>query len=199
MAECVGKRPVLVGAEDPPPSQDFWFEGDGYCIYAAVQPRSRWREHTHDCAQVGVGLEARVLVERRTGSRSPERREASGNVVAIVPPGEPHRTLWKRRAILVHIYLGKNFLSIVAGKVLHETHFELLPAHLVAGSVNRGINTCSVSRMRRQTRTFQAIRRFDCHGPVCASGACLQRRRGFNARFSRQPWTSARTPSSRIY
>jgi AraC family transcriptional regulator len=131
MSERALNRAVLVGAEDPLPSQHFWFEGDGYCIYAADQPRSRWREHTHECAQITIGLEAHVLMEWRTGSRSTERREASGNVVAIIPPGEPHRTLWQRRAILVHIYFSKRFLSTVAAEALHGKRFELQAAHLV--------------------------------------------------------------------
>jgi AraC family transcriptional regulator len=131
MAERVGICAVLVGAEDPLPSEHFWFEGDGYSIYRADRPRSRWREHTHDCAQISIGLEARVLMEWRMGSRPPERREASGNVVAIIPPGEPHRTLWQRRAIFIHVYLGKRFLSAIAAQTLHGARFDLRPAHLV--------------------------------------------------------------------
>ena len=125
-------RLILVGAEDPLPSQYFWFEGKGYWIYAAEQPRSAWREHVHDCAQVTVGLEpAHMHAEWRTGARSPDHRELSGNLVSIIPPGEPHCTLWQRRASLVHIYLSKDFLSATARRVLHQSSSELRPAHLV--------------------------------------------------------------------
>ena len=31
-------RLILVGAEDPLPSQHFWFEGNGYWIYTASSP-----------------------------------------------------------------------------------------------------------------------------------------------------------------
>jgi AraC family transcriptional regulator len=131
MVECEGIRAVLAGAEDPLPSQHFWFEGDGYNIYVADQPRSKWREHSHDCTQISIGLEARVLMEWRTGRKEPERREASGNVVAIIPPGEPHRTLWKRRAMFLHIFLGQRFLSAIASQVLRGRRFDLRAAHLV--------------------------------------------------------------------
>jgi AraC family transcriptional regulator len=125
-------RIILVGAEDPLPSEHFWFEGSGYWIYAAEQPRSAWREHSHDSAQVTVGLEpAHVHAEWRTGSKSPDHRELSGNLVSIIPPGEPHRTLWQRRASLVHIYLSREFLSTTASRVLREASWELRPAYLV--------------------------------------------------------------------
>jgi AraC family transcriptional regulator len=131
MAAREDKRNILVGADDPLPSHHFWFEGDGYWIYAAEQPRSTWREHTLDCTQVSIGLEARARMEWRTGSRSPDHREMSGNGVAVIPPGEPHRTLWLRRAILVHVFLSHRFLSRTASRVRQETRFELEPAHLV--------------------------------------------------------------------
>jgi len=120
---------VLMGADDPLPSKYFWFEGDGYWIYAAEQPRSTWREHTLDCVRVSIGLEARAYIEWRTRSGSPGHREVSGNGVAIIPPGEPSRTLWLRRAILVSIFLSKSFLS-ATGRALHETRFDLEPVHL---------------------------------------------------------------------
>jgi hypothetical protein len=125
-------RIILIGAEDPLPSQHFWFEGKGYWIYAADQPRSAWREHTHDCAQVTIGLEpAHVHSEWRTGSRPPGRRELSGNAVSVIPSGEPHRTLWQRRASLIHIYISNDFLAKIACQVLHQASFELRTAHLV--------------------------------------------------------------------
>jgi len=131
-AEREDTRIILIGAEDPLPSQHFWFEGNGYWIYAAEQPRSAWREHTHDCAQVTIGLEpAHVHAEWRTGSRPPGHRELTGNAVSVIPPGEPHRTLWQRRASLIHIYLSKDFLSTTASRILQETAFDLRAAHLV--------------------------------------------------------------------
>ena len=69
-------RIILVGAEDPLPSEHFWYEGSGYWIYAADKPRSAWREHTHECAQVTIGLEpAHVHAEWRTGTRAPAHRD----------------------------------------------------------------------------------------------------------------------------
>jgi AraC family transcriptional regulator len=125
-------RLILVGAEDPLPSQHFWFEGEGYWIYTAEQPRSTWREHTHPCAQVTIGLEpAHMESHWRTGSRPPHHRELSGTAVSIIPAGVPHRTLWQRRASLIHVYLSTDLLVSAARQVLHETSFELRAAHLV--------------------------------------------------------------------
>ena len=124
------KRLVLANTDDPLPSKYCWFEGDGYWIYAAEQPRSTWRENTYDCAQVSVGLDARAYVEWRTGSRV-AHREANGNGVAIFPPGERHRALWQRRAILVSIWLSKSFLATNAERVLHRTSFDLEPVHIM--------------------------------------------------------------------
>ena len=130
--EQTDSRLILVGAEDPLPSEHFWFEGNRFWIYTAEQPRSTWREHTHDCAQVTIGLEpAHMESEWRTGSKPPSRRELSGNAVSIIPPGVPHRTLWQRRASLIHIYLSNDFLADTSRKVLQESCFELRPAHLI--------------------------------------------------------------------
>ncbi len=121
-----------MGAEDPLPSEHFWFEGNRFWIYTAEQPRSTWREHTHDCAQVTIGLEpAHMESEWRTGSKPPSHRELSGNAVSIIPPGVPHRTLWQRRASLIHIYLSNDLLADTSRKVLQESAFELRPAHLI--------------------------------------------------------------------
>lgn len=132
MANGTDTRIILVGAEDPLPPDHFWFENDGYSIYAAEQPRSAWSEHTHDCAQITIGLEpARVHAEWRTGSSVAAHRELSGNAVSIIPPGEPHRTLWQRRASLIHIYLSKDFISTIAAQVLQQARSELRAAYLV--------------------------------------------------------------------
>jgi AraC family transcriptional regulator len=130
--EQTDSRLILVGAEDPLPSEHFWFEGNRFWIYTAEQPRSTWREHTHDCAQVTIGLEpAHMESEWRTGSKPPSHRELSGNAVSVIPPGVPHRTLWQRRASLIHIYLSNDFLADTSRKVLQESCFELRPAHLI--------------------------------------------------------------------
>jgi AraC family transcriptional regulator len=71
-------------------------------------------------------------MEWRTGSPSLQHyREASGNLVAVIPSGEPHRSVWQRRASKVNIYLCEHFLSAIASRVLPETRFELEAAHLV--------------------------------------------------------------------
>jgi AraC family transcriptional regulator len=122
---------ILVGAEDPLPARHFWFEGADYAIYAAEQPRSAWREHSHECAQITIGLEpAHVHATWRTSKKTDNSRELSGNMVSIIRPGEPHRTLWQRRASLVHVYLGTSFLQAVADR-LRMTSWELHSAYLV--------------------------------------------------------------------
>jgi AraC family transcriptional regulator len=136
IADGGDRRIILVGADDPLPSDHFWFEGDGYSIYAAHQPRSTWSEHVHDCAQVTIGLEpAHVHAEWRTGSRTHARRELSGNGVSIIPAGEPHRTLWQRRASLVHLYLSEELIARVAENVVQMTSSELRAAYLVRDPV----------------------------------------------------------------
>jgi AraC family transcriptional regulator len=126
------RRIILLGADDPLPSEHFWFEGDGYSIYAAEQPRSTWSEHTHDWVQVTIGLEpAHVHAEWRTGPKATGRRELSGNAVSIIPAGEPHRTLWQRRASLVHVYLSGEMIAKNAANVLEGTSSELRAAYLV--------------------------------------------------------------------
>jgi len=125
-------RIILVGAEDPLPSEHFWFEGAGYWIYAADQPRSAWRDHTHECTQVTIGLEpAHVHADWRRGSRPPGHRELSGNAVSVIPAGELHRTLWQRRASLIHVYISESLLAATAERILHSRTFELRTAHLV--------------------------------------------------------------------
>lgn len=136
IADAGDTRIILVGADDPLPSDHFWFEGDGYSVYAAEQPRSTWSEHVHDCVQVTIGLEpAHVHAEWRTGGRTRVRRELMGNGVSIIPPGEPHRTLWQRRASLVHVYLSKELMARVAESVLQVTGSELRASYLVRDPV----------------------------------------------------------------
>jgi AraC family transcriptional regulator len=125
-------RQILVGAEDVLPSQHVWYEGRGYSIYAAEQPRSSWQEHTHDCVQVTIGLEpAHVQATWSNDSLSHGQRELSGNMISIIPPGEPHSTLWQRRAILIHLYLSKTLLEDVASELPRTPTSELRPVYLV--------------------------------------------------------------------
>jgi AraC family transcriptional regulator len=123
---------ILVGAQDELPSQHVWFEGAGYSIYAAEQPASSWLEHTHDCAQITVGLEpAHVQATWINSAKSGGQREISGNMVSIIPPGEPHSTVWQRRAILIHIYIGKQLLQSIATEVGEVASPDLRPVYLV--------------------------------------------------------------------
>ncbi|SNT36900.1 AraC family transcriptional regulator [Granulicella rosea] len=125
-------RIILVGADDPLPSDHFWHEGEGFAIYTADQPRSTWREHTHEHVQVTIGLEpAHMHAEWRSGGKVAARRELSGNSVTIIPAGEPHRTLWQRRATLIHVYLDMELLAATARSVLHLDTFALRPTYLV--------------------------------------------------------------------
>lgn len=125
-------RIILVGANDPLPPEHFWFEGKGFSIYAAQQPRSTWQEHTHDCVQVTVGLEpAHIQAEWRTPQKARQRKEFIGNAVSVIPVGEPHRTLWQRRANLIHLYLRPEALQETAREVLHKDSYELRANYLV--------------------------------------------------------------------
>jgi len=130
MAAREDMRLILAGADDPLPSHSFWFEGDGYWIYTAEQPRSTWREHTHDCAQVTIGLEVRGRLEWQTISQARQRREVIGSAVAVIPPGVPHSCLWLQSARVVIIYLSKRFLSTPMGHVLQGIRVDLQPVHL---------------------------------------------------------------------
>ncbi len=126
------RRLILIGADDPLPAEHFWYEGDGFSLYAADQPRSTWREHTHDHVQVTIGLEpAHMHAEWRTGTTPPLRRELSGNVVSIIPAAVPHRTLWQRRASLMHIYLSHELLLSTARRVLRTESYRIRPTYLV--------------------------------------------------------------------
>ena len=122
-------RLILAGAEDELPSQHTWYEGEGYSVYAAEQPRSSWREHFHDCVQVTIGLEpAHVQAGWISELKPSGQREVSGNMVSIIPPGEPHSTVWQRRAILIHFYLSPQLVaSVAAENALHA----LRPVYLV--------------------------------------------------------------------
>jgi AraC family transcriptional regulator len=124
-------RHILVGATQELPSGHLWYEGRGYAIYAAEQPRSAWREHTHDCVQVTIGLEPAHVQTAWGGTTSSGQRELSGNIVSIIPPGEPHSTVWQRRAILIQLYLSQGLLAEVARELPHPPACALRAVYLV--------------------------------------------------------------------
>jgi AraC family transcriptional regulator len=126
------QRMILVGAEDPLPPNHFWFDGEGFSLYAAKQPKSTWREHAHDCVQLTIGLEpAHMHAEWRSAARLQQRKELIGNAVTVIPARVPHKTLWQRRAALIHIYIHEEMLQRLATSLLKQTSFELKPAYLV--------------------------------------------------------------------
>jgi AraC family transcriptional regulator len=123
---------ILVGADDPLPPDHFWFDGDGFNIYTAKQPRSTWSEHVHEYVQITVGLEpAHMHAEWRASGTLRQHKEFIGNAVSIIPAGEAHRTLWQRRADLIHIYLSPEMLSSYSRQVLDQDEYELQPHYLV--------------------------------------------------------------------
>lgn len=126
MADSSPQRMILVGADDPLPSDHFWFDGEGFSVYTAKQPKSTWREHAHDCVQVTVGLEpAHMLAEWRSDARLRKSRELIGNAVTVIPAKVPHRTLWQRRAALIHVYIREELLQKIAKECLNRSSFEL--------------------------------------------------------------------------
>ncbi|RZU39240.1 helix-turn-helix transcriptional regulator [Edaphobacter modestus] len=132
MTEPSQERMILVGANDPLPDDHFWFEGEGFSVYAAKQPRSTWHEHVHDCVQVTVGLEpAHMHAEWRATGKLRQSKEFIGNAVTVIPAHVPHKTLWQRRAALIHIYIRGEFLRRLALDVLQQDSLELQPTYLV--------------------------------------------------------------------
>src|ERR1700722_15121571 len=128
----IQKPLILVGAEDPLPPRHFWLDGEGFSIYAAKQPRSKWQEHTHEHVQVTIGLEpAHIHAEWRTGGEARQSREFIGNAVSVIPAGDLHRTMWQRRASLIHIYLSPTMLLEIARDVLQQDSYKLRPTYLV--------------------------------------------------------------------
>jgi AraC family transcriptional regulator len=126
------ERMILVGANEPLPEDHIWFDGDGFSVYAAKQPRSTWQEHVHDCLQVTVGLEpAHIQAEWRATGMLRQSKEFIGNAVSVIPARIPHKTLWQRRATLIHIYIREEFLLRVASDVLQQEALVLQPTYLV--------------------------------------------------------------------
>ena len=132
MEEASQQRMILVGADDPLPSDHFWFDGEGFSVYAAKQPKSAWREHVHDAVQVTIGLEpAHMLAEWRADARNRQSKELIGNAVTVIPARVPHKTLWQRRAALIHVYIREEMLQRIAHASLKQATFELKPSYLV--------------------------------------------------------------------
>ena len=174
-----GKVPLIrAGAEDPLPSEYLWFEGSGYWIYAAEQPRSSWREHTHDCVQVSIGLEARARMDWWPGSQASAHREMSGNIVSVIPPGERHRTLWERRASLVTIYICNDFLSAAVSRISPRAHLNVEPTHLVRDPLIEELGRALYCEYRdyEQHEPLQICRRCGGYRAGDPSVAQLQRR-----------------------
>ena len=132
MTQPSQERLILVGANEPLPEDHFWFDGEGFSVYAAKQPRSTWQEHVHDCLQVTVGLEpAHIHAEWRATGKERQSKEFIGNAVSVIPAGIPHKTLWQRRATLIHIYIREEFLLRLTSDVLQQDSLELQPTYLV--------------------------------------------------------------------
>lgn len=132
MTQSSQERMILVGANEPLPEDHFWFDGDGFSVYAAKQPRSTWQEHVHDCLQVTVGLEpAHMHAEWRATGKLRQSKEFIGNAVSVIPAGILHKTLWQRRATLIHIYIREEFLLRLASDVLQQESLEIHPTYLV--------------------------------------------------------------------
>ena len=105
VTELSQERMILVGANDPLPDDHFWFDGEGFSVYAAKQPRSTWHEHVHDCVQVTVGLEpAHMHAEWRATGRLRQSKEFIGNAVTVIPARVPHKTLAAASSVDSHLH-----------------------------------------------------------------------------------------------
>src|SRR5258708_16155491 len=94
VTELSEERMILVGANDRLPDDHFWFDGEGFSVYAAKQPRSTWQEHVHDCVQVTVGLEpAHMHAEWRATGKIPPSQDFSRTPPTPIPPRTPPTTL----------------------------------------------------------------------------------------------------------
>jgi AraC family transcriptional regulator len=69
--------------------------------------------------------------EWRSGMRLRQRKEFIGNAVTVIPPNVRHKTLWQRRAALIHVYIQKELLQEIAKDCLKQSSFRLKPAYLV--------------------------------------------------------------------
>lgn len=123
---------ILAGAIAPLPSDHLWFDGDLFSIYAASQPRSAWKEHTHEYVQIAVGVEpAHIHAEWRSAPSGRHAKQRIGNAVTLIPAGTPHQSFWQRRANLIHVYIHPTLLKRLSKEVLRKDSFELATTFLV--------------------------------------------------------------------
>ena len=69
--------------------------------------------------------------EWRAKGKLRQSKEFIGNAVSMIPARVPHKTLWQRRAALIHIYIHEEFLIRLAADVLQQDSLELQPTYLV--------------------------------------------------------------------
>jgi AraC family transcriptional regulator len=109
---------ILDGALSPLPSDHIWMEGPGCSLYLAEQPPSSWSEHSHLCAQITIAFEgAGMEAFWRSNSGTSGQRVLHGPSVSVVPAEDPHRTTWRRKADLLHLYLDLDLLQQTADTV----------------------------------------------------------------------------------
>src|ERR1700761_6461521 len=100
----------LTGLYPSPPENHVWQEWSGYSIYSADQHRSTWHKHTHELTQLTVALTpAYVTAEWHDSPSAHGRRELSGDMIWLVPPGVTHAIQFNRRASLLHFYFDDDF------------------------------------------------------------------------------------------
>jgi AraC family transcriptional regulator len=122
----------LTGLYTSPPQDHVWQEWIGYSIYSANQHRSAWRKHSHDCTQLTVTLDpAYVRADWQDAPGRPMKRELSGDMIWLVPPGVSHSVLFHRRAALIHLYFYDDFFERVAQNEVSDVSSKLSPAFLV--------------------------------------------------------------------
>jgi AraC family transcriptional regulator len=69
--------------------------------------------------------------EWRATGKLRQSKEFIGNAVSVIPARIPHKTLWQRRAALIHIYIREEFLQRLASDVLQQDSFELQTTYLI--------------------------------------------------------------------
>jgi AraC family transcriptional regulator len=122
----------LTGLYPSPPPDHIWQEWIGYSIYSAEQHRSTWRMHSHDCTQLTVALDpAYVQAEWQDSPGRLIKRELSGDMVWVVPPGVSHSVSFNRRASLIHLYLSDHFFERVTQNEVIDVSSKLAPSLLV--------------------------------------------------------------------
>jgi len=130
--EDVGRKHFLTGLQPGPPPDHLWIDHSDYSIYTAEQHRSVWERHMHDCTQITVATSpAQVRGEWESAGGRFATREMNGDMVWVVPPGVLHRIHFDRRAILVHLYLNKEFFRSMVQDSGGDISSALVPSLLV--------------------------------------------------------------------